>query len=529
MAAADTNFAQFTGSALDVFDFGLSLQPVPEVTTTVAPASAPTSSPAPPAFLTPPAPATAPLNLGLGLTTTPAISSTLPSFLTSPAAATPLNLGLSAAPASEPSVSVPLNLGLSPASTPSNPQVVVEDLSFLSGGAPPGTAGTTPKTSSSTVSPSLYPMGGMRGGEKAADILTFSSNRPYLWESLLLTPSAVPFQQAHVESMLRVAIRRGQAERALESAFELYRLQEVLGYDKMAKSLCWTLIWAASEDISLASPSLAGLALDTCRRWLSDKTPMTLMNMLELVWKMALTPKTRVTEKLWELFSVKDNVSTRLGLSVDLTEEERERFRNPQEVGYSFFQPGDDMELRALGVLFYMRLAARDSSCLYFLYRYLVRAAHKDKPAFATRTGAGIKQPELALHQMLISLYGNRACPVINAAMNAYYAASSRTMNDETKNYAPRKSLVVFATCCYLFSMDVAELPLSIGLSADSPVHALVQELIPELYQGNYQLTVDRADVMPFKGLHRRGQYNYDAALYYQLAHEDMNFSLVGY
>jgi len=174
------------------------------------------------------------------------------------------------------------------------------------------------------------------------------------------------------KSAVQKYIRRGIMDKALMSAFELWRMVEVGG--KAAQTNMYNrLAIICAEDVGPAGLITITWVLThlQTKTKTGDRSPHYLATIVELLVQ---SPKTRVMSHLWRAYVTEDGrkIAIERGLKIDQDYTQEDVRRITTTDWSSYFKPQDPDDLVLLAKLFYLRLLDKDCNAVTWLGKYLV-------------------------------------------------------------------------------------------------------------------------------------------------------------
>ncbi|MEM2986886.1 MAG: hypothetical protein QXV60_02180 [Nitrososphaerota archaeon] len=224
------------------------------------------------------------------------------------------------------------------------------------------------------------------------------------------------------KSAVQKYIRRNIPQKALLSAIEIYRLQEV-GGNSAVKNLYNRLSIIANEDIGPAALELVLKVTDL----VETNNIKDVFTLLAIVQLLAESKKTRLMSHAWTAYATPDGrkiaESKGLHLDKDLDLEYIKENINSSESS-ELFLPSDPIELRNFVLMFLKRLNEADFNAytwVYFFFEYCVNnniTKVKFRPKFIGSTRSKTSKPDILLWKALSKVLPSNT---YNILVNAYY------------------------------------------------------------------------------------------------------------
>lgn len=272
-----------------------------------------------------------------------------------------------------------------------------------------------------------------------------------------------------MKSAVQKYVRRDIPEKALYSAFELYRMAEVPKGKAAQSNLYNRLAVICAEDIGPANLSLCVEIIDRLSK--TERSPAELAAMIQL---MCASEKTRLMSHIWRTYGTNEGrtYATSLGIPIDIqpTSEDEEYL-----VTYTspYWLENDPEELKPYAELFLKRLSQRDYNCVTWLsYYMIVSEKHKIVPRLTKLVGRKGRDHPMMIIWLMLEPYLDST--VYNVLKDAYFT------------YSESRPFLMAAVVSALFntSYEKHDISYSIELWSTCPV-------LGDLLESNYTLTLD--------------------------------------
>jgi hypothetical protein len=232
------------------------------------------------------------------------------------------------------------------------------------------------------------------------------------------TYSGLPLDEA--KSGLQKYIRRGMVEKALQCAFEMWRMVEVDG--KSAQSNMYNrLATIAAEDIGVADPDLVLHVVDYVINQVHKNTDRSASYLATVVQRLANSRKTRLMSHLWRTYVTDEGKSYARTHNIQVDDIVIEDHSSDTELSSKlerFFRPGDPEELIPLARMFYHRLSQKSYLCIGWAARYVELAKGKKVKVRRRRTN-----PVIILWEMMREYLPDESIDILS---KAYFTLSEK-------------------------------------------------------------------------------------------------------